>query len=180
MVPSKSRWKLRNGTENWKIANQQSQSIKKLKSQDILRTITKNTITKICQCNVYPLLPHFYILKLGFTWLYLFFYPKQRLWVHTINVLNRNSDDIKSFQMKLSFFLYIAWLCFRNAHHVASSWVWHELSSIQREQLRSLRSVLPQLSGLCSQGGGFHLCPDNTFLIIALYISCELRFTMAL
>ena len=31
------------------------------------------TITKTCPCNVYPLEPHFYIVKLGFAGVYLFF-----------------------------------------------------------------------------------------------------------
>ena len=30
-------------------------------------------ITKTCPCNVYPLIPHFYIAKLGFAGIYLFF-----------------------------------------------------------------------------------------------------------
>ena len=35
--------------------------------------IAGNTITKTCPCNVYPLGPHFYIVKLGFAGVYLFF-----------------------------------------------------------------------------------------------------------
>ena len=31
------------------------------------------TITKTCSCNVYPLEPHFYIAKLGYAGVYLFF-----------------------------------------------------------------------------------------------------------
>ena len=30
-------------------------------------------IRKICPCNIYPLKPHFYIVKLGFAGVYLFF-----------------------------------------------------------------------------------------------------------
>ena len=30
-------------------------------------------ITKTCPCNVYPLIPHFYIAKLGYAGVYLFF-----------------------------------------------------------------------------------------------------------
>ena len=30
------------------------------------------TIRKTCPCNVYPLIPHFYIAKLGYRWVYLF------------------------------------------------------------------------------------------------------------
>ena len=41
-------------------------------------------IRKTCPCNVYPLKPHFYIGKLGFAGVYLFFLifdPKNTLWV---------------------------------------------------------------------------------------------------
>ena len=31
------------------------------------------TITKTCPCNVYPVEPHFYIVKLGYARVYLFF-----------------------------------------------------------------------------------------------------------
>ena len=45
--------------------------------------IFKN-IMQTCPCNVHPLTPHFYIVKLGFTGVYIFliFAPKHRLWVH--------------------------------------------------------------------------------------------------
>ena len=33
----------------------------------------KKTIRKTCPCNVYPLEPHFYIAKLGYAGVYLFF-----------------------------------------------------------------------------------------------------------
>ena len=35
--------------------------------------INKKNIRKTCPCNVYPLEPHFYIVKLGFAGVYLFF-----------------------------------------------------------------------------------------------------------
>ena len=40
-------------------------------------------ITKTCQCNLYPIKPHFYIEKLGFVGVYqiVFFDPKHTLWV---------------------------------------------------------------------------------------------------
>ena len=41
-------------------------------------------ITKTCLCNVDPLKPHFYIVKLGFTMVYIIFLisaQKHRLWV---------------------------------------------------------------------------------------------------
>ena len=34
--------------------------------------LEKNIIMKTCPCNVYALIPHFYIVKLGFAWVYLF------------------------------------------------------------------------------------------------------------
>ena len=43
------------------------------------------TIRKTCPCNIYPLKPHFYIVKLGYAGVYLFFLfllEKNRLWVH--------------------------------------------------------------------------------------------------
>ena len=36
-------------------------------------TPRKHVITKTCPCNVYPLEPHFYIAKLGYAGVYLFF-----------------------------------------------------------------------------------------------------------
>ena len=36
-------------------------------------TLSCNTIRKTCPCNVYPLEPHFYIAKLGYARVYLFF-----------------------------------------------------------------------------------------------------------
>ena len=66
----------------------------------------------------WPLKPHFYIVKLGFTEIYIIFLisaPKQRLWVlvrtasvrrfwqvHTIYVLSRNKKNIRIFIWKLS------------------------------------------------------------------------------
>ena len=40
-------------------------------------------IMKTCPFNVYPLIPHFYTAKLGYSGVYLFSYfaPKHRLWV---------------------------------------------------------------------------------------------------
>ena len=35
--------------------------------------VLSKTIMKTCPCNVYPLKPHFYIVKLGFAGVYLFF-----------------------------------------------------------------------------------------------------------
>ena len=60
-----------------------------------------------CPCNVDPLTPHFYIVKLGFTWIYIIFALKHRLWVlvktasmkmfldvPTIYVLSKNKKTI--------------------------------------------------------------------------------------
>ena len=35
--------------------------------------VTATNITKTCLCNVYPLKPHFYIVKVGFTGVYIIF-----------------------------------------------------------------------------------------------------------
>ena len=82
-------------------------------------------------CNIYPLIPHFYIAKLGYAGVYLFFLfllqnidcgyslePPRR--VPTIYVLSKNKKNIKKFLMKFSIFatekksIYIAWASFRN------------------------------------------------------------------
>ena len=78
-------------------------------------------IRKTCPCNVYPLEPHFYIAKLGYAGVYLFFlfllqnidcgysleppqrggfnvYPQSMFW-------SKNKKNIKIFLMKFSFFL---------------------------------------------------------------------------
>ena len=80
-----------------------------------------------------PLIPHFYIVKLGFTGVYLFFLfllqnidsgysfklPRRGA-SNVYNVLSNHIKIIKIFQMKFSIFngekksLYIAWVCFRN------------------------------------------------------------------
>ena len=36
--------------------------------------INNQNIRKTCPCNVYPLIPHFYIVKLGYTRVYIFFF----------------------------------------------------------------------------------------------------------
>ena len=40
---------------------------------NIRKAEKKLSIRKTCQCNVYPLIPHFYIVKLGSAGVYLFF-----------------------------------------------------------------------------------------------------------
>ena len=77
-------------------------------------------IRKTCPCNEYPLKPHFYLVKLGFAGVYLFFLifaPKHRLWVlvrtasprrfkrvPAIYVLSKNKKNIEIFLMKFSIF----------------------------------------------------------------------------
>ena len=83
------------------------------------RSITK-PIMKTCPCNVYPLKPHFYIEKLGFAGVYLFFlfllqnidcgyslepprrggsneYPQSMFW-------SKNKKNIKFFPVKIFIF----------------------------------------------------------------------------
>ena len=100
--------------------------------KDILRV---NHIRKTCPCNVYPIEPHFYIAKLGYAGVYLFFFfllqnmdcgyslePPRRtaLRVPTIYVLGKNKKNIETFILKIfnfyniEKFQYIAWACFRN------------------------------------------------------------------
>ena len=59
---------------------------------------------------VYPLTPHFYIVKQGFTGVYIFSYfaLKYRLWEsleppHSINVLSKNKKNITNFHLKIIF-----------------------------------------------------------------------------
>ena len=53
--------------------------------------------------DLYPLSPHFYIVKLGFTRVYIFliFALKHRLWVPTIYVLSKNKKKITIFHLKI-------------------------------------------------------------------------------
>ena len=88
-------------------------------------------IRKTCPCNVYPLETHFYIEKLGYAGVHLFFLillqnidcgyslePPRR--VPTIYVLEQNKKNIKIFLVKNFifsanfFFLNIAWTSFCN------------------------------------------------------------------
>ena len=93
-------------------------------------------IRKTCPCIVYPLEPHFYIEKLGYVGVYLFFlfllqnidcgyplepprrggsnvYPQSMFW-------SKNKKNIKSFPVKIFNFLQIrknqciTWACFHN------------------------------------------------------------------
>ena len=50
----------------------------------MLRVLNLKHISKTCQYNIDPLKPHFYIIKLGFSGVYIDFLipaPKHRLWV---------------------------------------------------------------------------------------------------
>ena len=79
-----------------------------------------------CPCIVYPLTTHFYIVKLGFTGVYIFliFALKHRLWelvrTASINVLSKNKKNNKTNSTENEHFysreilLYIAWACLRN------------------------------------------------------------------
>ena len=63
-------------------------------------------ITKTSPCNVHPLTPHFYIVKLGFTGVYIdcgySLEPPQ--FVPTIYVLSKNKKNIKFFHLKMIIF----------------------------------------------------------------------------
>ena len=64
-------------------------------------------IMKTCPCNVYPLEPHFYIAKLGYAGVYLFFlFLLQNIdcGVPTIYVLSKNKKNIKIFLLKILIF----------------------------------------------------------------------------
>ena len=67
-----------------------------------------------CPCNIYPRIPHFYIAKLGYAGVYLFFLfllqnidfgyslePPRRGGVPTIYILSKNIKNIKIFPVKI-------------------------------------------------------------------------------
>ena len=77
-----------------------------------------------CPCKVYPLTPHFYIEKLGFTGVFIIFLFLDRLRVvvrtASINVFSKNKKKIAQFSSENYLFnsreilLYVSWACFRN------------------------------------------------------------------
>ena len=79
-------------------------------------------ITKTCPCNVYPLEPHFYIAKLGYAGVYLFFlFLLQNIdcgysLEFTIYVLSKNKKNIKMFQLNIFIFYNFKNLCILHGH----------------------------------------------------------------
>ena len=75
-----------------------------------------------CPCNVYPLTPHFYIAKVGFTGVYIFliFALKHRLWVLVRTASLCFEQKYKNFHLKnyhsyrREILQYIARTCLRN------------------------------------------------------------------
>ena len=71
-------------------------------------------ITKTSPCNVDPITPHFYVVKLGFARVYIFFFTfasKNRLWVLvsiTVNVLSKTK---KKYHLKINIFTAVKY-CF--------------------------------------------------------------------
>ena len=66
-----------------------------------------------CLCNTYPLIPHFYVEKLGYAGVYLIFTPKHRMWVHirtaceAVLMCTHNlcfEQNIKNFLLKIFIF----------------------------------------------------------------------------
>ena len=78
-------------------------------------------ITKTCLYNFDPLKPHFYIVKLGFTGVYIIFLisaPSSRRFqrVPTIYVLSRKYKISDFFKLKISYFLVIKFSVYFNRH----------------------------------------------------------------
>ena len=96
------------------------------------------SIRKTCPCNEYPLLPHFYIVKLEYTGVYLFFlfllqnidcgyslepprwgssnvYPQSMFWGKLLKNQNFSNEIFSVFFWKLCNYLFIAWTSFCNA-----------------------------------------------------------------
>ena len=85
-----------------------------------------------CPCNVDPLTPHFYIVKLGFTGIYfcfLFFALKHRLWVLVRTALlkrfkrvppiydmSKTMEVVKTFQLKIDIFTAVKNRCMLHRH----------------------------------------------------------------
>ena len=78
-----------------------------------------------CPCDVDPLTPHFYIVKLGFTGVFIFssFCSKKRLWVlvrtATLSFEQKYEDSQKISTENYHFYsreisMYVAWACSRN------------------------------------------------------------------
>ena len=57
-----------------------------------------------CPCNVYPITPHFYIVKLGFTGVYIIF------------LLSKNMNIVKKIQPKIVIFTAVNNLCILHEH----------------------------------------------------------------
>ena len=69
------------------------QSLLSMYSARHTNTQTEILIRKTCPCNEYPLIPHFYIEKLGYARVYLFFL-----------FLSKNKKNIKIFPTKFSIY----------------------------------------------------------------------------
>ena len=93
-----------------------------LKLVAVLDLYVLHVITKTYLYNFDPLKPHFYIVKLGFTGVYIIFVisaQKHRLWVlvrtaSTIYVLSRNMKNIRFFYLKNCYFLVVKFSIYLN------------------------------------------------------------------
>ena len=66
------------------LTDEEAEKLQKQIDEVLSIFVTKENIRKTCPCNEYPLEPHFYIEKLEYAGVYLFFLifaPKHRLWV---------------------------------------------------------------------------------------------------
>ena len=71
-------------------------------------------IRKTCPCNKYPLKPHFYIVKLGYAGVYLFFLFLLQNIDCGYSLVNFSSENFQFLKLKKS--LFIAWASFRNVN----------------------------------------------------------------
>ena len=102
--------------EMTKLISDQNRKNINLSSAEYAHRVLKVTITKTYLYNFDPFQPHFYVVKLGFTGVYIIFLisaQKHRLWVlfrtasarrfkrvPTIYVLSRNMKNIRIFYLK--------------------------------------------------------------------------------
>ena len=87
----------------------------------LVRTASVSNITKTFLCNTDPIKPHFYIVKLGFTGVYIFFSyfcSKTRRFKRapTIYVLSRNVKNIRGFYLKICSFWKLIFSIYLNRH----------------------------------------------------------------
>ena len=109
-------------------------------------------ITKASPYNEHPLTPHFYIVKLGFTGVYIFFALKHRLWVlvrtASINVLSKNKKNIKNFHLKIDIFTVVKYCCILHGACLLNETMGCKVPTRRAANRLSTRELVERLEGL--------------------------------